>query len=100
MKYSKKTNQILKTMYKKGSVNRNRLSRSVLNELFQDRYIVNSTNYHDANIYITDEGRAYVEELKTDNHRYWIPVIISLVALFRPEITSFVKCLAILLAEK
>ena len=100
MKYSNKTNRILKTMYKKGSVNRNQISHSVLRELFQDRYIANSNNYHDANIYITDEGRAYVEELKSDKHHFWIPVIISLVALFRPEIISLVKYFVTLLIEK
>lgn len=111
MSYSAKTKRILKTMYKTGSINKNELPHPELHRLFQDRYISNSSDYHDTNVYITDEGRAYVEEINRDLKRYkeeirrswiqfWIPVVISLVALFRPEITSLIKCLATLLVDK
>ena len=88
------------TMYKNGSINKNQLSRSVLRNLFQDSLIANSNDYNDNNIHLTDKGRAYVEEIKSDKRHFWIPVIISLVALFRPEITSFIKLLTTLLVKK
>ncbi len=81
MNLSNETNQVLLTMYKTGSVNKNQLSPTALRELFQNGYIVNSSNYHDNNIYLTDKGRAYVEEVKSDKLRFWIPVIISIMAL-------------------
>ncbi len=96
MKYSKETIQILLTMYKTGSVNKNQLSPAVLRELFQDHYIVNSNNYHDNTIYLTEEGRAYVEELPPqtlcgkavnwikDNTLELIAIIISIIALLKP----------------
>lgn len=100
MKYSTKTNQILMTMYKTGCVNKNQFSSSDLHSLFQDNYISNSNNFHDNNVYLTDKGKAYVEEIKSDKYRFWIPVVISLIALFRPEIMSFIKYLATLFIEK
>lgn len=100
MKYSTKTHSILKTMYKTGSVNRNQLPISELHRLFQDHYITNSTNYHDENVYLTEDGRAYVEEIKSDKRRFWIPVVISIIAFFRPEITSLIKYLLTLILGK
>jgi hypothetical protein len=81
MKYSSKTTRILKIMYKTGGISKNQLPPSELKRLFQDNYITNSTDYHDNNVYLTDEGRAYVEEVKSDKCRFWIPVIISIIAL-------------------
>ncbi len=81
MKYSSKTHRKLKTMYKNGSINRNLITPSDLHRLFQDNFIANSTNYHDENVYLTEEGRAYVEEIKSDKRRFWIPVVISILAL-------------------
>ena len=81
MKYSTKTYSLLKTMYKGGGVNRNQFPTSELHRLFQDHYITNSTNYHDENVYLTEEGRAHVEEVKLDKRRFWIPVVISILAL-------------------
>jgi hypothetical protein len=87
-------------MYANGSINRNQIPSSDLHSLFQDNYISNSNNFHDNNVYLTDKGRAYVEEIKSDKYRFWIPVVISLIALFRPEIMSFIKYLATLFIEK
>lgn len=91
MKYSKETIQILLTMYKTGSVNKNQLPTFVLRELSQDHYITNSTNYHDTNVYLTDTGKAYVEEVKLNNRRIvhdWIntgiavgSLIVAIIAL-------------------
>ena len=100
MKYSTKTNQILTTMYKTGCVNKNQFSSSDLHSLFQDNYISNSNDFHDNNVYLTNEGRAYVEGIRSDKYRFWVPVVISLIALFRPEIMSFIKYLASLFIEK
>lgn len=96
MKYSFKTNRILMTMYKTGSVSRNQISTSELHRLFQDRYITNSTDFHDNNVYLTDKGKAYVEELPPQTLRCkvfnWvkenalelIAIIISIIALLKP----------------
>ncbi len=100
MSYSTKTHRKLKTMYKNGSINRNLITPSDLHRLFQDNYIINSTNYHDENVYLTEAGRAYIEEVKLDKHRFWIPVAISIIAFFRPEITSIIKYFVTLIAEK
>lgn len=66
MKYSIETNRILKSMYKTGSINKKQLSQTELHRLFQDAYITNSNNFHDNNVYLTDKGRAYVEEIKSE----------------------------------
>ena len=96
MKYSSKTHSLLKTMYKSGNINRNLITPSDLHRLFQDRYIINSTNYHDENVYLTEEGRAYVEDLPpqtlcgkvldwvTENIHELIAIIISIIALLKP----------------
>ena len=104
MKYSKETIQILLTMYKTGSVNKNQLPTFVLRELSQDHYITNSTNYHDTNVYLTDTGKAYVEEIKLNDKRYkektrrswiqfWIPLTISVLALFKEELIYLTQLL-------
>lgn len=111
MKYSTKTYRILKTMYKNGSANRNLFPSSELHRLFQDHYIINSTNYHDENVYLTEDGRAHVEEIKLDDKRYkeekrrswiqfWIPVVISIVALigaYRQELVAIIRAIEKLL---
>ncbi len=96
MKYSSETNRILKSMYKTGSINKNQLSPSVLRSLFQDDYITNSSDYHDNNVYLTDEGKEYVEGLPPqtlsgkainwikDNALELIAIIISIIALLKP----------------
>ena len=107
MSYSSKTKRILMTMYKTGGINRNKLPHSELQRLFQDGYIVNSSDYHDANVYITEEGRAYVEEIRLNNKRYkkevhrswiqfWIPVVISIIALigaYRQELVLILQAI-------
>ena len=111
MGYSSETNRILMTMYKTGGINKNQFSPSVLHDLFQNDHITNSSDFHDANVYITEKGRAYVEKIRLNDKRYkkeirrswtqfWIPVIISLIALFRPEIISFINYLLSLLVKK
>ena len=102
MKYSIETNRILKSMYKTGSINKNQIPHLELHSLFQDDYITNSNDYHDNNVYLTDKGKAYVEEIRLNNKRYkkeirrswiqfWIPLIVSIFALLRPEITLFIE---------
>ena len=84
MKYSSKINRILLTMYKSGSVNKNEIPHTVLHSLFQDNYIANSNNYHDTNVYLTDKGKAYVEDLKkTRNLRIhdWVNTSIAAMSL-------------------
>lgn len=96
MKYSSKTYSLLKTMYKSGGINRNLITPSELRRLFQDHYITNSTNFHDENVYLTEAGRAYVEELPPqtlcgkfldwikENVLELIAIIISIIALLKP----------------
>lgn len=69
MKYSIETNRILESMYKTGSINKNQIPRSVLRELFQNHHISNSADYHDENVYLTDNGKSYVEEVKSNRKR-------------------------------
>lgn len=96
MKYSAKTDRILITMYKTGSINKNQIPPSVLCDLFQNNHITNSTDFHDNNIYLTEKGRAYVEELPPqtlcrklinwvkDHILELIAIIISIIALLKP----------------
>lgn len=96
MKYSAKTHSLLKTMYKNGGINRNQIPPSELKRLFQDHYIINSTNYHDENVYLTGDGKAYVEELPPqtlcgklldwikENALELIAIVISIIALLKP----------------
>ena len=111
MKYSSETNRILMTMYKTGGINKNQLSPSVLHDLFQNDHITNSTDFHDKNVYLTDAGRAYVEEIRLDDKRYkeekrrswiqfWIPVVISIIALigaYRQELVAIIQAIEKLL---
>ena len=46
------------------------------------------------------EAERYEEEKRRSWIQFWIPVVISLTALFRPEIISFIKYLATLLTNK
>ncbi len=96
MNKSNQTNKILSTMYKEGKIDKNQISYSQLHSLFDDNYIANSSDYHDNNVYLTDKGRAYVEELPPqtlfkkligwveDNTLEIIAIIISIIALLKP----------------
>lgn len=96
MKYSTKTRSLLKTMYNNGGINRKLFTRSELKRLFQDHYIINSTNYYDENVYLTEDGRAYVEALPPqtlcgklldwikENILELIAILISIIALLKP----------------
>ena len=111
MKYSNETNRILMTMYTNGSINKNQIPYSELHSLFQDDYITNSNDYHDNNVYLTDKGRAYIEEIELNDKRYkkeirrswiqfWIPVVISIIALigaYRQELVAIIRAIAQLL---
>ena len=111
MKYSSETNQILMAMYKSGSINKKQIPHSELRSLFQDRYILNSTDYHNNNVYLTDKGKAYVEELESNSQRYkeekrrswiqfWIPVVISIISLigaYRQELALIIQAIMKLL---
>ena len=46
------------------------------------------------------ETKRYEEEKRRSWIQFWIPVVISLIALFRPEIISFIQYLATLLTNK
>lgn len=96
MKYSSETNRILMTMYKTGGINKTLIPSAELRRLFQDNYITNSTDFHDANVYLTDAGRAYVEELPPqtlsakvtnwikEHFLELIAILISIIALLKP----------------
>ena len=96
MKYSTETHRILTTMYKTGSINKNQIPPSVLRDLFQNDHITNSTDFHDKNVYLTETGRSYVEELPPqtlcgklinwikENILELIAIIISIIALLKP----------------
>ena len=94
MKYSSETNHILKTMYKTGGISKNQLPSSELKRLFKDNYIANSTDFHDNNVYLTDKGRAYVEEVKSEQRRIvhdWVNTGIAFGALIVAIISIIVS---------
>ena len=112
MKYSSETHRILKTMYKTGGISKNQLPPSELKRLFQDNYITNSTDFHDDTVYLTDAGRAYIEEVKSDDKRYkeekrrswiqfWILLIVSnlivLIGAYRQELVAIIRVITKLL---
>ena len=94
MKHSSETDRILITMYETGGIDRNQISTPVLRELFQDNYITNSTDFHDNNVYLTDAGRAYVEEVKSNKKRIihdWVNTGIAAVSLIVAIISIIVS---------
>ena len=94
MKYSSETHHILKTMYKTGGLAKTQLPPSELKRLFQDNYITNSNDFHDNNVYLTDAGRAYVEEVKSEQRRIvhaWVNTGIAFGALIVAIISLIVS---------
>ena len=53
-------------MYNDKPVKKNCFSVKDLHILFADGIIENSSNYHDDNVYLTDKGEAYVEDMLED----------------------------------
>ncbi len=94
MGYSNKIKHILKTMYKNDSINKNQIPPDTLHNLFQDHYITNSTDFHDKNVYLTTEGKAYVEEIKLETKRIvhdWINTGIAVSSLIVAIISLIVS---------
>ena len=94
MKYSSETHRILKSMYQTGGISKNQLPPSELKRLFQDDYITNSTDFHDNNVYLTDAGRAYVEEVKSEQQiivHAWVNTGIAFGALIVAIISLIVS---------
>ena len=86
--YSKKTNMLLKQMVHCGCIDRDCFDNDTLKNLYQDKYIQNSGNYNDNNVYITDAGRGYIEDLiksdlseKFSRIHTWINTIVAILAL-------------------
>lgn len=63
MSYSNKTNKILLVMYHDKKVKKSCFPIKKLRLLYADSIIENSSNYHDDNVYLTDKGEAYVEDM-------------------------------------
>ena len=111
MKYSNDINELLFSMSKVKGVDRSLFENNTLQQLFSDDIVQNSSDYHDRNVYLTDNGIAYVEQVKEDSARYkeekrrswiqfWIPVCISLVSLigaYRQEIAWLLQAIKKLL---
>lgn len=111
MKYSNETNRILIDMYKNGSIEKKKIPYFECRSLSQDNYIINSINRHDNTVCLTDKGKAYVEEIQLDDKRYkeekrrswiqfWIPVVISIIALigaYRQELVAIIQAIEKLL---
>lgn len=109
MPYSNETNKILISMYHGSVVMLDNFDVYTQNNLFKDGYIVRTPQYGDRRVYLSDAGKAYVESLlaskadkKTENFRFWLPFIISLIALiksFMPEITAISRAIMELLSQ-
>ena len=54
----------------------------VINDLYHQNLIRNaSSNFHIHTVCLTEAGKAYVEQKRNEQIRYFIPVIISVLAL-------------------
>ena len=62
MKYSNETNNLLTLMYPDKGINKTLFSNDALQNLFQDGYLINSNNFHDKTVYLSDTGKAYIEQ--------------------------------------
>ena len=88
MQYSNETNQLLISLYQGSSVSELQFKRDVRNSLIQEHLISRSPTHTDSSVFLTEAGKAYVESLlasksekKTEKFRFWVPVIISILAL-------------------
>ncbi len=73
---------------KNNGIDKNIFSSGALHLLFTDKIICNSSDYHNNRVYLTDKGKAYVEQLKIErrnkrNRRIhdWTNTAIALAAL-------------------
>jgi len=84
MKYSNEINKVLLRMRDEDGLDKSEFEYRVLRDLIDDKFIVHSGNSHDDIFYLTDRGRAYLEELKNISdernsakfHR-WVNTIIA-----------------------
>jgi hypothetical protein len=74
----------------------------ILNALEDDNVIIKrppSINYPCPTLRLTTNAFTYRMKQKRSHFRFWIPVAISILALLRPEITSFIKWIIALLQK-
>lgn len=98
MSYSKHTNKILSAMYNHETVKKSCFSVKKLHLLYADGIIENSSDFHDDNVYLTDKGEAYVEEMlenieeKRSNkiHR-WINSVVAVLSLILAVISLLLQ---------
>ena len=97
--------RILTTNYKENNYERiydadlfqshqtNKTLRQTLDKLCNKNLIFMQIDGDDNIIHLefTSKGVTYFEDVFKDNLRFWLPTIISLIALFRPEIMSLIK---------
>ena len=88
MQYSNETNQILISMFNGPPIDRDIFDPCVLGRLYDDRYIQKIGGFYSNDVVLTDAGKAYVESLlasqerkRIEKFRFWVPVIISILAL-------------------
>ena len=86
MQYSNETYKLLRTMaQRKTGIDRNLFSDDAVKNLYEDKYIKNSPDFHSNDIFITDKGIAYAEHRKAENFKYYFSVvtngILSLIAI-------------------
>ena len=106
MQYSSETNDLLIAMSENNGLNKSLFPIDVIHRLFDDGFVRYSSDHHDNNLCLTDKGKAYVEEIKSNNKRYkeeirrswvrfWIPVAISILALTPPHFVSYFDTLVV-----
>lgn len=88
MKYSKEINNLLFSIEKSGKIDKSHFDIFVLRDLLKDGYIVNSNDYNDKMVYLTDRGRAYLDSIKdynseklSDRTHRWINTIVAVLSL-------------------
>ena len=52
-------------------------SADALRNLYNDKYIMNSSDFHNENVFITDKGKAYVEYHRAENFKYYFSVVLN-----------------------
>ncbi len=63
MEYSNETNELLCTMLNENGIDKSHFPHDVLKTLFEDDIVRNSSEYYDNNVYLTSNGKAYLERL-------------------------------------
>lgn len=76
MQYSSETYKLLCAMSRQDNgIDRSLFFDDALRNLYEDKYIKNSPNFHCNDVFITDKGKAYVEHRKAENFKYYFSVI-------------------------